>query len=116
MPAFEWGPISAEEWLGRAGSVGRPFDTVELMVVDDNDRVADDGRPGTFRPLGRTAERDSRVPGVGSSLDSLEADADLALDDPADPTDPADPADPTDPTDPTDKAAPLSDPYLGYGI
>jgi len=45
--------ISAEEWLERGGSVGRPLPTVEVMVLDDDGEPVAPGESGTlwFRSL-----------------------------------------------------------------
>jgi long-chain acyl-CoA synthetase len=45
--------IRAEDWLERGGSVGRPLDTIEVIVVGDDDRPVAAGEPGTlyFRNL-----------------------------------------------------------------
>ena len=40
--------ISAEEWLERGGSVGRPLGTIEVLVVGDDEEPAADGEPGTL--------------------------------------------------------------------
>jgi long-chain acyl-CoA synthetase len=45
--------IRADEWLERGGSVGRPLETIEVVVVDEDDEPAPSGEPGTlyFRNL-----------------------------------------------------------------
>ena len=45
--------ISAEEWLERGGSVGKPVPTVEVTVRDEDGNVLDQGETGTlwFRSL-----------------------------------------------------------------
>jgi long-chain acyl-CoA synthetase len=45
--------IRADEWLERGGSVGRPLDTIEVLVVGDDDQPVPSGEPGTlyFRNL-----------------------------------------------------------------
>jgi long-chain acyl-CoA synthetase len=45
--------IRADEWLERGGSVGRPLDTIEVVVVGEDDQPAPTGEPGTlyFRNL-----------------------------------------------------------------
>jgi len=45
--------IDSEQWLERGGSVGRPVDTIEVIVVDDNGEQVGPGVEGTlyFRNL-----------------------------------------------------------------
>jgi len=45
--------ITAEEWLARGGSVGRPLATIEVLVLDDDGQAVPPGEPGTlwFRNL-----------------------------------------------------------------
>lgn len=40
--------ISAEEWLERGGSVGRPLPTMEVFVIGDDDEPVAQGEPGTL--------------------------------------------------------------------
>lgn len=40
--------ISATEWLTKGGSVGKPLDNVEVIVVGDDDRPVDAGVTGTL--------------------------------------------------------------------
>lgn len=40
--------IPAHEWLGKGGSVGRPLDSVEVIVVDDEGRRLPQGTEGTL--------------------------------------------------------------------
>jgi long-chain acyl-CoA synthetase len=40
--------ISAEDWLRKGGSVGRPLDNVSLVVVDDDGKPVPDGKEGTL--------------------------------------------------------------------
>ena len=40
--------VSATEWLERGGSVGKPLDNVEVIVIGDDDQPAATGQPGTL--------------------------------------------------------------------
>jgi long-chain acyl-CoA synthetase len=40
--------IRADEWLARGGSVGRPLDTIEVLVIGEDDEPAPPGEPGTL--------------------------------------------------------------------
>jgi long-chain acyl-CoA synthetase len=40
--------ITADEWLAKGGSVGRPLDNVEVIVVGDDDRAVEPGVTGTL--------------------------------------------------------------------
>lgn len=40
--------IPADEWMSKGGSVGRPLDSVEVIVVDDSGERVDQGREGTL--------------------------------------------------------------------
>ncbi|MGI9614848.1 MAG: AMP-binding protein, partial [Acidimicrobiales bacterium] len=45
--------VNSEEWLAKGGSVGKPVDTIEVIVLDDNNEPVEQGTPGTlyFRNL-----------------------------------------------------------------
>ncbi|MEN9804198.1 MAG: hypothetical protein RIS41_1045 [Actinomycetota bacterium] len=40
--------IPADEWLAKGGSVGRPLDSVEVIVVDDSGNRVEQGQEGTL--------------------------------------------------------------------
>ena len=40
--------ISSDDWLARGGSVGRPLENFEVIVVGDDQRPAEPGEPGTL--------------------------------------------------------------------